>query len=165
VVLLLRRRISNPEGKDYVMGDQISESSRFSQNRSEVAIKVIDGEGVAIDVLTGKYHGMSGTACHIMGLISDGYTLGQILDSVQTRHPGSREMFRNDLFTFITQLLAQRLLIPRSAGSSAPPTGTPAWNELDYAAPHLETYDDMAELLALDPPMPTVLDTPWSGAA
>jgi hypothetical protein len=147
------------------MEEQINEASCFAQNSSEVAVKVIDGEGVAINVLTGKYHGMSGTACHIMNLISAGYNLGQILDSIQTRHPGSRELLRKDLFNFIAQLVEERLLLPRATESFTAPTGTPAWDQSNYTAPHLETYDDMAELLALDPPMPTVLDTPWSGAA
>jgi hypothetical protein len=158
-------RLPNFEGQVCTMDEEINETSCFAQNSSEVAVKVIDGEGVAINVLTGKYHGMSGTACHIMNLISAGYNLGQILDSIQTRHPSSREVLRNELFDFITQLLEERLLISRAAESATAPTGIPAWDESNYIAPHLETYDDMAELLALDPPMPTVLDTPWSGAA
>jgi Coenzyme PQQ synthesis protein D (PqqD) len=147
------------------MGKQISESSCYAQNSSEVAVKIIDGEAVAINVLTGTYHGMSGTACRIMNLISDGYNLGQVLDAIQKRHSNSREQLRNDLFAFTEQLLEQRLLIPRVSDSSTAKIGTPSWDESDYTPPQLETYDDMAELLALDPPMPTVLDTPWSGAA
>jgi hypothetical protein len=150
------------EGKVYAMEAEISESSCFAQNSSEVAVKIIDGEAVAINVLSGKYHGMSGTACHVMSLISDGYNLGQVLDAVQTSHPDSRDRLRSDLFIFINQLLEQRLLIPRASASAPGPIGTPAWDDSTYTPPHLETYDDMAELLALDPPMPTVLDTPWS---
>jgi hypothetical protein len=144
------------------MQAEIQESDCFEFNRSEVAVKVIDGEAVAIDVISGKYHGTTGTACGIMHLMGLGVSLGQIADAVEARYPDAKGRIREDLRTFAGQLLEQRIVLrAREPGPTA--GATVEFDDATYAAPRLETYDDMAELLALDPPMPTVLDTPWAG--
>jgi hypothetical protein len=145
-----------------VMDVEIRESDCFELNRSEVAIKIIDGEAVAIDVLTGKYHGMAGTACGILSLIGLGVSPGQIADAVEARYPDARGRIRGDLLRFAAQLLEQRIIL---RGEEPGPTSVMdvTFDDATYTTPELETYDDMAELLALDPPMPTVLDTPWNG--
>jgi hypothetical protein len=144
--------------------DEILETDHFELNRSEVAVKIIDGEAVAIDVLTGKYHGMSGTACGILHLIGLGIDLAQIADALESRYPGEKGHIREDILRFAGQLLEQRLVL-RGRGPVATLDAQPAFDGATYEVPVLETYDDMAELLALDPPMPTVLDTPWDGDA
>ncbi len=144
------------------MNAVIRESDHFELNRSEVAIKIIDGEAVAIDVLTGKYHGMAGTACDILSLIGLGLSPGQIADAVEDRYPDAKGRIRGDVLRFAAQLLEQRIIL-RSDEPGTTSAMTATFDDATYTTPELETYDDMAELLALDPPMPTVLDTPWNG--
>jgi hypothetical protein len=141
---------------------EIRESDRFEFNRSEVAVKMIDGEAVAIDVLTGTYHGMTGTACRILRLMELGLSLGQIADTVEARHPEARGQVRGDLLKFASQLLEHRIVRQTTGPDQASDT-TPAFDDATYAAPELETYDDMAELLAIDLPIPIVLDTACDG--
>ncbi len=138
----------------------IQESDRFEFNRSEVAVKVIDGEAVAIDVLTGKYHGATGAACGILQQVGHGVSPGEIADVLESRFPDAKDRIRGDLCKFAGQLLEQRIVV-RAAGGAAMLGASPSFDDATYVPPELDTYDDMAELLALDPPMPTVLDSPW----
>jgi hypothetical protein len=46
----------------------------------------------------------------------------------------------------------------RTNGSPAAPAG----DRLPYDTPQLRAYRDMAELFAIDPPMPGLRDIPWT---
>lgn len=144
------------------MSRVLDDADRFALNRSEVAMQIIDGEAVAIDVVTGKYHGLGAVACGVVNLLSLGADLGQVRAVLEARYPEALDRIAADLRGLVHQLLDHRILVP--AGSAPPIAELPAVFEgLAYVPPELETYEDMAELMALDPPMPTVLDSPWNG--
>ena len=127
-------------------------------------MQIIDGEAVAIDVVTGKYHGMGAVACGVVNLLSLGAELGQVQAALEARFPEARERIASDLRGFAGQLLEHRIIVPAEAASAVAELPAP-FEGLAYVQPELETYEDMAELMALDPPMPTVLDSPWNGEA
>ncbi len=146
------------------MASEFRDTDRFDLNRSEVAVQVIEGEAVAIDVLTGKYHGMTGIACAIVHLLALGVDLGVVRDALQRQYPEAHDRIEAELHGFVERLVAERVVV-RADHLTAPAELPAVFADLPYGTPVLETYDDMAELLALDPPMPTVLDTPWSSDA
>lgn len=145
-----------------VMARELLDSSRFTLNRSEIAMQIIDGEAVVIDVITGNYHGMGGVACGVVNLMALGIDLGAIRGLLESRYPEAADRIASDLQTFVNQLLDQRIMLQDPLASVSLPVPE-VFDHLTYTAPVLETYEDMAELMALDPPMPTVLDSPWNG--
>jgi hypothetical protein len=57
------------------MARELLNSDRFTLNRSEVAMQIIDGEAVATDVITGRYHGMDGVACGVVNLMARSFAM------------------------------------------------------------------------------------------
>ena len=65
-----------------------------------------------------------------------------------------------DITAFTNSLLDERLVVSCDAPDrSEPSTAGQAPQDETYAAPQLNKFDDMAELFALDPPLPQ-LSTP-----
>ena len=65
------------------------------------------------------------------------------------------ERARADVAALAEQLLAENIAAPSDAASSSGDVAPPG-QRLPYAAPTLSVYSDMRNLLALDPPIPSV---------
>ncbi|AHE51807.1 PqqD family protein [Sphingomonas sanxanigenens] len=116
--------------------------------------KLVDGEAVIINLDTGMYFGLDGVAAVAWDRLSAGTALEEISASLKLRFPAER-LIDEELAAFARALCEQGLLAeadaahPSASGSAVdvdwPPT---------YAAPAMDAYDDVAEMVALDPPLP-----------
>lgn len=133
---------------------------RLCPNESEVAAKVIDGEVIIIRLSDGLYYSISGVGCLVWELIERRMTVGEILETVAARHDVPEAQVRDDVTSLVVELSRERLVSHTTeAGSAladeAPADGAPADGvKAPYEAPVLQKYQDMADLLALDPPAP-----------
>jgi hypothetical protein len=117
---------------------------RYEVDAQRVAHEDVDGEIIAIDFVSGAYFNMIGTAAEIWRLLIAGYGDGAIADAYATTD-SAREPAAG-VRAFIAELTAARLIEP----SAAPPRADlPPVNA--YAAPCLDKFEDMAELIQLDP--------------
>lgn len=123
----------------------------YKLNEPDVTAKVMDGEAVIIHLGTGIYYSMDGVGCAVWECLTAGGDTDAIAGLLAERYGIARDAASADLGRLVDELVAQQLVIP-AAGSQtvALADGAPG----DYAAPTLNRYDDMAELLALDPPLP-----------
>lgn len=141
----------------------------FRVNEEECAAQVIDGEAVIINLLNGTYYSLDKVGGAIWELAAAGRTVPEILDSVVTRYDVDPARARRDIERLTEELLAERLLVgaaPRYAPDQSQPASFHASApRLAYDEPVLTTYRDMAELLALDPPMPRLETIVWSEPA
>ena len=62
------------------------------------------------------------------------------------------------------ELLDEGLIVPLDGQAPGPPPTLPRRAEarLPYTPPTLDIYRDVSDLLAIDPPMPTLPDGPWT---
>ncbi len=142
------------------------EDGRFRVNDKEVAAKVIDGEAIIINLANGLYYSLEKTGALAWVLMGGGYSLDESADLLSARFTEPRERVRADLEKLANDLIGQKLIMPdretqpRSKVELDPPTGDP------YETPVLNTYDDMGDVLALDPPLPQVeiVDESWESA-
>jgi len=134
-------------------------TQRVEINVAEVTATVIDGEAILINLKTGAYYSMDGIAAEVWQLLEAGCARDVIGDHLVARYGVDAERCRSELASLCEQLLEQGIILP--AG------GTPARTTLpedaperlpEYATPRLNVYSDMADLLALDPPSPGLLD-------
>lgn len=125
---------------------------RYKLNEPQVTAKVMDGEAVIIHLGTGIYYSMEGVGCSVWESITSGSDTDSIAESVAGRYGVDREMAAADIERLVSELIAQELVVPTgdAPGQAAELNGAPA----AYEPPALKRYDDMAELLALDPPLP-----------
>lgn len=141
----------------------ISPNSRFEANQAEVAHKVFDGEVILINLSGGTYYSMDKTGCVIWELIEKGHSCEEISESLIARYDISAEIVKRDVTSLIEQLVKENLIL--SADQRKPDKTAQAISaantKLSYEEPKLHIYRDMADLLALDPPMPKLYNTPW----
>jgi hypothetical protein len=140
----------------------LAPESRFVVNTPAVAAKVIEGEAIIMNLSTGMYYSMDGAGALLWEWIERGHSIGEISDGLAGRYETSISQVQADVERVLDQAIQEGLVDIAPAGSVDPgPTGAPAESRLRYQSPELIRYSDMAELLALDPPMPMPA-APWT---
>jgi hypothetical protein len=140
----------------------------FRVREEEVAAKVIDGEAIIINLATGMYYSLTGTGGEAWALLESGRTLSEIAEHLSRRYGVPLGQAREDVERLAGDLIAEKLVEVRAAPGPVGATGAATSAEGTagpYAAPVLEAYRDMADLLALDPPMPGLQATGWQAPA
>lgn len=127
-------------------------------NLSAVAAKVIDGEAIIMNLTNGAYYSMTGVGGHIWSCIESSMTEGAILESMLKRYAVDAESAREDLERLISSLQDDGLVLV--TGEKEMTGHLERGGSEAYEAPVLNKYTEMADLLALDPPMPELTEIP-----
>jgi hypothetical protein len=141
---------------------------RLATPRSgEIAAKVIDGEAIIMNLSNGMYYSMDQVGAAIWTLAESGHTVGRIGEVLAARFGIDRQTANRDVADLIEHLASEELVVvSENGGSHGAPADAPI-PEFDegqpYTPPVLNRYDDMADLLALDPPMPGLAGTGFDG--
>jgi hypothetical protein len=136
--------------------------NRLCRKDEEVVAKVMDGEAVIINLANGRYYSMEKVGGAVWGMIEDGCRLDEIVAVIAARYDVEIARLRADVLQLVTALLREELL--SMASDDETPLRQPepeAAHKLLYETPQLNTYTDMEDLLALDPPTPGLSDLPW----
>jgi len=137
--------------------------SRLCPNREDVAAKVMDGEAIMINLSNGTYYSMDGVGGLIWDLVDREHTLGDIASAIGATYDVGSEQVWSDLHRLAAELLEEELVRASETEGRldnhvefARPT-----ERQPYVPPVLNVYRDMADLLALDPPMPGLTAPTW----
>jgi hypothetical protein len=123
------------------------DQARYRLNHPPVVAETIEGEGVAIDLKTGRYFSLLGSAAEIWRCVIDGYSAAEILAAAG--EPGERTVQAESLRRFIASLLSEGLICLREGAAPVRPlTPLKPWA---HEAPKLECFNDMQDMLTLDP--------------
>jgi len=135
---------------------------RYQLRSGDVTGKVIDGEAIIMNLATGAYYSMDGVGAALWELLEQGCSGEESVAALAERFDVTREMLERDVDAVIDDLLAEELLVvaERSAPAAVPYVSTQA----EYTTPSLQKFTDMADLLALDPPMPGLDESAWGDA-
>lgn len=128
-------------------------------NRPKVICEAFDDEVVAINLETGTYFGMLGTAKDVWKLIESEVPEENLTDHLAECYGIERHKIAADVEAFVESLVEQALVsrVPADGPGPAVETMRPAGS---WAAPKLAVYDDMKDLLLLDP-IHDVDETGW----
>lgn len=134
----------------------------FEVASERVAAKAFDDEVILINLLSGLYYSMDGVGSLIWALVESGHSFDDTVRQICDRYDVPTDTASVDLDALLERLLTEEL-IAVSAESRTPsdPPSRPA-EQQTYKAPTLNRYDDMAALMALDPPMPGFMDSTWN---
>jgi hypothetical protein len=140
-----------PEPVDYVIrGHQVTHER-------------LDDEVIAIDLERGAYYAMVGPAADIWSTIVAGSSTAEACRVLAARYGADLDVVQPDVESFVQRLAAENLIVPRLAaaeaqnGTAATPNGVATSMLPDpvapvrWTTPELERYDDMADLVLLDP--------------
>lgn len=131
-------------------------TDRFKVNEKLVTSKIIDGEAIIINLSSGMYFSLDKTGALVWQLVGGGYSVAEAVDVLSARYSVAADRVREELERLVNDMVKHDLVL--AAGDDArtgdvvldPPTGEA------YETPVLNTYDDMGDVLALDPPLPQV---------
>lgn len=126
-----------------------------------IAHQTVDGEVIAIDFVNGAYFSMRATAGEIWQMLVANAALDEVIALYQENSPVPADTLVTEIQAFVSELLAASLLQP----SDAPGTAQPALSAIvaqrkPYTPPQLEKFEDMADLIMLDP-VHDVSDAGW----
>ncbi len=133
----------------------------FRPREEEVASKVIDGEAIIINLANGIYYSMDKVGAHVWDLFQSGYTLEEVVASVTGQYNVSRDQAELNVQDLVRELVQENLVVTSENSAASPMPAAPLAEKLSYEPPKLNIYRDMGDLLALDPPVPGLGDTPW----
>lgn len=112
---------------------------RYEVNKPDVVEESVDGEALIVHLGTGTYYSSRGAGDSVWQLIASGASVAETALAMGHESPAAVERF-------VSQLIEEELIRPRSRPVEAPPMVTPQAGPLE-----LEKYTDMQELLLLDP--------------
>ena len=129
-----------------------------------VAAKVIDGEAIIMNLTNGAYYSMDGVG----GQMWHGIELGQpgdvIVERIALRFGADAARVRADFDRLVAELVKEGLILEAEVDSAPTAPADGSLSDTGYIAPILNKYTDMADLLALDPPMPALKEIPGQAA-
>jgi hypothetical protein len=133
--------------------------ARYSLNGRDLVAKTVEGETVLINLATGAYYSIDGAGAIAFTHLVAGREPAAVGDDIAGLYGIEPATARLDLERFVAELVEEGILLPGET-DHRPNLEVPVPSG-DYAAPALEVYTDMGDLLALDPPMPGLKDIPW----
>ena len=139
-------------------------SKRFQINTPEtsdtplVTGEIVDGEVIIINYVTGAYYSLLKVGVDIWRFIEKRATLGEIIEEIRHRYDGQPQEIEESVTELVAQLQREDLITAVEL-DAVEPIGAiglskedgPATAKLPFEVPLLEKYDDMQELLLLDP--------------
>jgi hypothetical protein len=138
----------------------VKTQQRVCPNELGIAAKVIDGEAIIIRLSDGMYFSLNATGSEVWELIERRLPLGTIHAALLERYEANEQEVRDDVTRLAEELLQENLVVV-DEGSAAVIELPPVQKRKPYEPPRLHKYEDMADLLALDPPAPGLANIAW----
>jgi hypothetical protein len=126
-------------------------------NSDDVTAEVIDGELIAVHWETGTYYNIEGVGAEIWAHVEKGAQAGHIVEAITAAYDGSDEEIKWDVLRLLLQMREERLVVfgdPETAGDYSPQSSADraeSGAKKPYEPAVLQKYDDMSDLLTIDP--------------
>jgi hypothetical protein len=119
----------------------------YKQNDEHVAAEEFDGEFVLINFARGTYFSLRHTAVDVWQQFRNGASPSEVAERIRGRFSEAGEDARAQLTRCIQVLIDEELLC--AAETAGPPVDE--WSTRAWAAPAVEVYSDLRDLIVLDP--------------
>jgi hypothetical protein len=141
-------------------------SLRFKVNAPHIVHEIFeDHEAAIINLKSGNYYSLNPVGAEIWSMIDSGVAVGEIHEQIASDYVGDPVDMNNAVDAFIALLQEEELIVSATVqGDSelrrrAEPTAS-ALQKSPFRPPVIERFNDMQELLLLDP-IHEVEDTGW----
>ncbi len=123
---------------------------KYGVDKARIAHQTIDGEAIIIDFETGAYFSLRNSAAEIWQLLATSTPVDDVIRLYQGNDPKQSAATDSDIRAFIGELVAAKLLSEDERFFAADPPQIPI-ERGSFTKPILEKFDDMSELIMLDP--------------
>jgi len=123
-------------------------------DEQNIASKIMDGEAIAINLVTGDYFCFSGSGAVAWQALMKGADLDRVMAAVEVAFEPVPPIARQQISDFLALLVEEHLVKTVPAEIEPAPLDAKTGEPAPYVAPGIDKFDDMAMMLALDPPMP-----------
>jgi hypothetical protein len=115
--------------------------------------QLLDGEVIAVNLDTGVYYSLAGTAAEIWSTLEAGGSPATCTDALLMRYEAQRATVEAAVAGLVEELQQEALLVPAEApaATSAAPPALGHEPKRPFESPVIHTYTDMQQLLLLDP--------------
>jgi hypothetical protein len=129
-------------------------TQQFTVDRERVVHETIDGETILVQLETGNYYSLRGTAVEMWSLIESGHSIEEITAQLRQRYDAQDEELKAATQSLVDALAAEQLIERfTSTNGDAAPRYAVALDEPNgaFAQPQFEKFTDMQGFLLLDP--------------
>jgi hypothetical protein len=112
--------------------------------------ETIDGETIIIDLSTGTYYSLRGSAPAVWAALVDGGDGEAIVGALERVYDAAPGAISAAVESFLQQLEAVQLIAPGGDPAVPHDAADPA-QRLPFEEPRLERYDDLQDVILLDP--------------
>jgi hypothetical protein len=128
---------------------------RYTYDQNSIVYEVLDREVMLVNLDSGYYYALEGTASDIWQMVAAGTTSSDTVDALLRRYTAERAQVEQAVVDLLAHLVDENLLVP-STGLPSSPSAVPAGadsldNPLPFTAPAMYKYTDMANLIHMDP--------------
>lgn len=138
----------------------------FEIDRDHVVHDVFEGETVIINFETGRYYSLLGCAPFIWRLLQDSPTANEVTQSLVEHYGINEEQAVAGGKAFLDKITAEQLVLVKTVAMSND-SGSGVGNANgdipaeEYVAPDIEVFNDLEELIQLDPVHEASPDKGW----
>jgi hypothetical protein len=134
-----------------VEGALAPHQTMYEFDRPKFLMERFEDETVLVNVISGYYYSLSGSGPDVLALLDTGLSVEEAAE-VLGAGTGNLDSIRQMVASFATQLLEESVLVPRRPlTASVPRTQAVNGNVAAFTPPELTRFDDMREILLLDP--------------
>ena len=124
----------------------------FRINTPDVTHELVDGEVIVVNVVTGAYYSLNGSAATIWGWLDSGAEVEAIGRRIAELNGSSHDSVSADLIRFTADLQSEGLISPQSTAAPAASLDESTTDGIvPFTSPKFDKYSDMEELLLVDP--------------
>lgn len=122
----------------------------FTIDTKNVFFENFADENVVVNITIGNYYSMKGSANFIWGLLSTHYSQQQLVEAMLNEYDLARDIAENTVSNFLNTLQKEQLLVSTEK-QDAEPELVSSTTKKAFEEPVLEIYNDLQDLLLLDP--------------
>lgn len=127
----------------------------YRVNEPQIVHQTVDDETVVVDLGTGSYFSLRGSAQVIWSALERGLDVPGVVDEVSGRFQGSPDEIGPLVESFVSKLAEDRLIVgldgERPGGAPPHDEAAPSGDRPAFEAPVIERFDDLQDLILLDP--------------
>lgn len=129
--------------------NRLNLTDSLSLDTNKIIFEEIENEVIFINLRTGSYYSLVGTAVEVWRLLEQNCSISQISAALGTHYGVPPQQVASDVEQFLAPLLEEQIVY--SLGGGVPAYQGIVSNGTDYAPPRMTVYDDMQDLLMIDP--------------